>query len=57
VGEALQMYEAAAQKQVPSGLIIFPDEGHGAQKRGNRVLQMGHTLLWMQRHLQGITPQ
>lgn len=50
-GEAIQMYEAARRNQVPSGLIIFPDEGHGASKRGNRVLMFGHELLWMQKHL------
>ncbi len=53
VGEAVQMYDAAAKKQVPAGLIIFPDEGHGAQKRGNQVLMIGHAIQWMQRHLQG----
>ncbi|MEW6757335.1 MAG: prolyl oligopeptidase family serine peptidase [Acidobacteriota bacterium] len=51
-GEALQMYEAARKKGVPSGLMIFPDEGHGAGKRNNRVLMYGHELLWMQKHLQ-----
>lgn len=53
VGEALQMYEAAVKRGVPSGLMIFSDEGHGAQKRGNRVLMAGHEILWMQRHLRG----
>ena len=30
VGEALQMYRAMAGKGVDGGLILFPDEGHGA---------------------------
>lgn len=51
VGEGIQMYEAAKKKGIPTGLIIFPDEGHGAQKRDNRVLQTGNALLWMQRFL------
>lgn len=53
VGEAIQMYEAAIKKGIPTGLIIFPDEGHGAQKRDNRVLQNGHTFLWFEKHLKG----
>ena len=53
VGEAIQMYDAAVKRGVPAGLIIFPDEGHGAQKRGNQVLMIGHAIAWMQKHLQG----
>jgi dipeptidyl aminopeptidase/acylaminoacyl peptidase len=53
VGEAVQMYDAAIRRGVPAGLIIFSDEGHGTQKRGNQVLAIGHTIEWMQRYLQG----
>jgi dipeptidyl aminopeptidase/acylaminoacyl peptidase len=53
VGEALQMYDAATQRGVPAGLILFADEGHGTQKRGNQVLAIGHTIEWMQKYLQG----
>ncbi len=55
VGEALQMYEAASKRNVPAGLIVFADEGHGAVKRGNQVLAIGHTLQWMQKYLQGVS--
>ncbi|MCM2314626.1 MAG: prolyl oligopeptidase family serine peptidase [Thermoanaerobaculia bacterium] len=54
VGEAIQMYEAATKKGIPTGLVIFADEGHGAQKRDNRVLQTGHSILWFDKHLKGI---
>ncbi|WP_269532311.1 prolyl oligopeptidase family serine peptidase [Chitinimonas sp. BJYL2] len=53
VGEAIQMYDAAQKKGVPSDLIIFADEGHGAQKRENQVATIGHTLRFFQKHLQG----
>jgi dipeptidyl aminopeptidase/acylaminoacyl peptidase len=53
VGEALQMYDAAKKKGVPTGLVIFPDEGHGAQKRENRVLQTGHSIEWFDKYLKG----
>ncbi len=53
VGEGIQMYEAAKKKGIPTGLVIFPDEGHGAQRRDNRVLQIGHALLWMEKCLKG----
>ena len=51
VGEAVQIQEALEKKKIPNQLIIFPDEGHGAQKRGNQVLQLGHTLRFFQEHL------
>lgn len=51
VGEALQFYDALKQKSVPTELIIFPDEGHGFQKRPNQVLAMGHTIRFFKEHL------
>lgn len=53
VGEAIQMYEAAAKTGVPTELIVFADEGHGAGRRDNRVLMYGHALRWMEEHLKG----
>lgn len=51
VGEALQVHRALEAKRVPVELMIFPDEGHGAQKRGNQVLQLGHILRFFEQHL------
>jgi dipeptidyl aminopeptidase/acylaminoacyl peptidase len=51
VGEAIQMYEAAAKTGVPTELIIYADEGHGAGKRENQVLMIGHALRFMETHL------
>jgi S-formylglutathione hydrolase FrmB len=51
VGEALQMHDALEKRGLDSPLIIFPDEGHGAQKRGNVVSQVGHTLKFLEQHL------
>ncbi|HXK09390.1 MAG TPA: prolyl oligopeptidase family serine peptidase [Vicinamibacteria bacterium] len=53
VGEALQMYEAARKTGVPTELIVFPDEGHGAGRRENQVLMIGHALRWMSQYLKG----
>ncbi len=53
VGEALQMYEAARKTGVPTELLIYADEGHGAGKRENQVLMIGHALRWMERYLKG----
>jgi len=44
VGEALQIHDAMIERNVEGGLILFPDEGHGAQKRANIVLTLGHTI-------------
>lgn len=43
-GEALQIHKQLRQKGIKSQLILFPDEGHGTQKKENRILEWGHTL-------------
>ncbi len=50
-GEAIQMVDALAARGVTTGLILFADEGHGSQKRENRVLELGHALRFMREHL------
>ena len=50
-GEALQIYRAAEARGVDRGLIIFPDEGHGAIKRQNQVLTIGHTIAFFTKYL------
>ncbi len=52
VGEALQMHQALTDRGIPSGLILFADEGHGASKRSNQVLSIGHTIAFFEKHLQ-----
>jgi dipeptidyl aminopeptidase/acylaminoacyl peptidase len=51
VGEAIVIYRELARRKVPGGLILFPDEGHGAKKRSNIVLQIGHALAFFEKHL------
>lgn len=51
VGEAVQIFKVLEQRGVPGGLILFPDEGHGAAKRSNIVLQIGHTIAFFEKHL------
>jgi dipeptidyl aminopeptidase/acylaminoacyl peptidase len=51
VGEAIQMHDALEKRGVKSPLIVFPDEGHGAQKRENKVLQIGHAIDFFEKHL------
>ncbi len=51
VGEAVQMYKELERRKIPGGLILFPDEGHGAAKRGNIVLTIGHTIAFFEKHL------
>jgi len=53
VGEALAIYRELERRKIPSGLILFPDEGHGAAKRSNIVQQAGHTLAFFEKHLLG----
>lgn len=51
-GEAIQIYEAFQRKRVPTELILFADEGHGAKKRDNIALQFGHLVRFFKKHLQ-----
>ncbi len=52
-GEAVQIHDAIVNKGVPCELMIFPDEGHGAQKRENRVLMIGHAIRFLAERLKG----
>ena len=52
VGEAIQIHQALTGRGLKSPLIIFPDEGHGSSKRSNRVLELGHSIRFLQQHLQ-----
>ena len=51
MGDALQIHDELAARSVPGGLILFPDEGHGAAKRSNIVLEIGHTIAFFERFL------
>ncbi|MBX3203612.1 MAG: S9 family peptidase [Labilithrix sp.] len=53
IGEAIQMHAALEKKGATTKMIVFPDEGHGTQKRENKVLEIGHTLDWFEVHLKG----
>jgi dipeptidyl aminopeptidase/acylaminoacyl peptidase len=50
-GEAIQIHDALERRGVPCTLMIFPDEGHGAQKRENRVLMFGGAIGFFGQHL------
>lgn len=54
--EALQMQAALERRGARSKLIVFGNEGHGSQRRDNRVQEVGHTLEFFERHLNtGVT--
>lgn len=50
-GEAVQIYEHLVRRNIECELNIYPDEGHGAQKRQNIVLMLGHAIEFFKRHL------
>jgi dipeptidyl aminopeptidase/acylaminoacyl peptidase len=52
VGEALQINSELDRKSIPHELVLFADEGHGAQKRNNQVIQIGKALQFFREHLQ-----
>ncbi len=51
VGEAVQIHDALAARGVPVELVLFADEGHGAQKRENQVLMLGRSIEFFRKHL------
>jgi len=52
VGEALQIHDTLQKKGVPSELVLFADEGHGARRRDNVAIQTATTLEFFKKHLQ-----
>ncbi len=51
VGEALQIQETLKKNKIESQLIVFADEGHGSAKKENQVLEIGHTIEFLKKHL------
>jgi dipeptidyl aminopeptidase/acylaminoacyl peptidase len=45
------MQAALDRRGARSQLIVFGNEGHGSQRRDNRVQEVGHTLAFFERHL------
>ena len=54
-GEAIQVHDLLEKRGVASPLILFADEGHGASKRANQVLEIGHVIRFLELHLTGKT--
>ena len=52
IGEAIQMFNALEKKGLAK-MIVFPDEGHGVQKRENNVVLLGHAIAFFEQHLKG----
>jgi dipeptidyl aminopeptidase/acylaminoacyl peptidase len=52
-GEAVQIHDALEKRGVPCELTLFPDEGHGAQKRENRVYTLAQAIAFFRKHLLG----
>jgi dipeptidyl aminopeptidase/acylaminoacyl peptidase len=51
VGESLQLYTALQLRNVPSKLIVFPDEGHWILKPQNSQFWYSNVLDWFGKHL------
>ncbi|MGZ3691683.1 MAG: alpha/beta hydrolase family protein, partial [Pseudobdellovibrio sp.] len=51
VGEALQIHDTLTKKKIDNPLIIFADEGHGAGKKDNQVLEIGNTISFFKKNL------
>ena len=49
--ESLQLYTALQRRNVPSKLLLFPDEGHWILKPQNSKLWYNTVLEWLDRHL------
>jgi len=52
-GESIQIHDALEKRGVPCELTLFADEGHGAQKRENRVYTLGRAIAFFRQHLLG----
>ncbi|MEX0879889.1 MAG: S9 family peptidase [Thermoanaerobaculia bacterium] len=52
-GQGLQMFTALQVQNVPSKLLMFPDEGHWVLKPGNSSLWHNSVMDWLHRYLGG----
>ncbi len=52
-GQGLQMFTALQVQNVPSKLLMFPDEGHWVLKPGNSCVWHSVVLDWLHRYLGG----
>jgi dipeptidyl aminopeptidase/acylaminoacyl peptidase len=52
-GQGLQMFTALQIQNVPSKLLMFPDEGHWVLKPGNSSLWHNTVMDWLHRYLGG----
>ena len=52
-GEAIQVHDLLEKRGIASPLILFADEGHGASKRGNIDLEIGHVIRFLEENLKG----
>ncbi len=50
-GEAIQIHDLLEKRGASSPLILFADEGHGASKRANLVLEIGHVIRFLEENL------
>lgn len=50
-GEAIQLQSLLEKRGINAPLILFSDEGHGAEKMDNQVLEIGHTLEFFKKNL------
>jgi len=50
-GEAIQIHDQLEARSIAAPLILFPDEGHGASKRGNIALMLGYVIRFFEENL------
>ena len=51
VGEAIQMHDLLEKRGISAPLILFADEGHGAGRRSNAAIQLGHIIKFFDENL------
>jgi dipeptidyl aminopeptidase/acylaminoacyl peptidase len=51
VDQGLQLFTALQRRNVPSKLVVFPDEGHWVLKPQNRVFWYREVLGWLDSYL------
>jgi len=49
--QSLELYTALQRQDVPSKLLVFPDEGHWVLKPQNSRLWYGEVLAWLKKYL------
>jgi dipeptidyl aminopeptidase/acylaminoacyl peptidase len=50
-GQAVEFYRALRRRDVPTEVVVYPEEGHGVEGYPARIDHMTRILVWFERFM------